>query len=77
MHHNLMAIPAFERGGALSEERFRHHGQGIDLASRSIDAPFNIRHIARQSGWPSRVNQDDKGSRGVWIMRLLIDAGKR
>jgi hypothetical protein len=32
--------------------------------------------IARQSGWHARVNQDDKGSRGIRIMRLLIDAGK-
>jgi hypothetical protein len=24
-----------------------------------------------------RVNQDDKGSRGIWIMPLMIVAGKR
>jgi hypothetical protein len=32
--------------------------------------------IARQSGWQRRVNQDDKGSRSVRIMRQLIVAGK-
>jgi len=33
--------------------------------------------IARQSTWQGRVNQDGKGSRGIWIMPLMIVAGKR
>jgi hypothetical protein len=33
-------------------------------------------YIARQSGWEGRVNQDDKGSRGLKIMLQLIVAGK-
>jgi hypothetical protein len=33
-------------------------------------------NIARQSGWQARVNQDDKGSRGVPIMPVMIVAGK-
>jgi hypothetical protein len=33
-------------------------------------------NIARHSGWPVRVNQDDKGSRGVLIMPPTIVAGK-
>jgi hypothetical protein len=32
--------------------------------------------IARQSTWQGRVNQDGKGSRGIWIMPLMIVAGK-
>jgi putative transposase len=36
----------------------------------------NARLIARHSGCPLRVNQDDKGSRGALIMPLMIDAGK-
>jgi hypothetical protein len=32
--------------------------------------------IARQSSWHVRVNQLDKGSRGIPIMRPLIDADK-
>jgi hypothetical protein len=31
--------------------------------------------IARHSGWLARVNQDDKGSRGVQMMPLMIVAG--
>jgi hypothetical protein len=33
--------------------------------------------IARQSTWQVRVKQDGKGSRGIWIMPLMIVAGKR
>ena len=33
--------------------------------------------IARQSTWQGRVKHDGKGSRGVWIMPLMIVAGKR
>jgi hypothetical protein len=33
--------------------------------------------IARQSTWQVRVKQDGKGSRGIWIMALMIVAGKR
>ena len=33
--------------------------------------------IARQSTWQVRVNHDGKGSRGIWIMPLMIVAGKR
>jgi hypothetical protein len=33
-------------------------------------------HVARHSGWQARVNQDDKGSRGVPIMPLMVVAGK-
>jgi hypothetical protein len=32
--------------------------------------------VARHSGWQARVNQDDKGSRGVPIMPLMVVAGK-
>jgi hypothetical protein len=32
--------------------------------------------IARQSSWQVRVIQDGKGSRGIWIMPLMIVAGK-
>jgi len=32
--------------------------------------------IARQSTWQVRVKQDGKGSRGIWIMPLMIVAGK-
>jgi hypothetical protein len=32
--------------------------------------------IARHSGWQARVNQDDKGSRGLSIMPLMI-AGRK
>jgi hypothetical protein len=32
--------------------------------------------IARHSSWQWRVNQVGKGSRGIWIMRLMIVAGK-
>jgi hypothetical protein len=32
--------------------------------------------IARQSTWQGPVNQDGKGSRGAWIMPLMIVAGK-
>jgi len=35
------------------------------------------KRIARQSTWQGRVNQDGKGSRGIWIMPLMIVAGKR
>jgi hypothetical protein len=37
-----------------------------------IDPPL----IARQSTWQGRVKQDGKGSRGVWIMPLMVVAGK-
>ncbi len=33
--------------------------------------------IARQSTWQVRVKHDGKGSRGIWIMPLMIVAGKR
>jgi hypothetical protein len=33
--------------------------------------------IARRSTWQVRVKQDGKGSRGIWIMPLMIVAGKR
>jgi hypothetical protein len=36
-----------------------------------------IRTIARRSTWQVRVKQDGKGSRGIWIMPLMIVAGKR
>ena len=32
--------------------------------------------IVRQSTWQGRVKQDGKGSRGIWIMPLMIVAGK-
>ena len=37
----------------------------------------DVQCIARQSTWQGRVNQDGKGSRGIWIMPLMIVAGKR
>jgi signal transduction histidine kinase len=40
----------------------------LDLVRRRI--------IARQSSWQVRVIQDGKGSRGIWIMPLMIVAGK-
>jgi hypothetical protein len=59
----------------------KQHGHSVQTmldvyaASHTL-ADAQCRPIARQSGRQARVNQDDKGSRGVWIMLLLIDAGK-
>jgi hypothetical protein len=39
-------------------------------------ADSSLHRIARQSTWQGRVNQDGKGSRGIWIMPLMIVAGK-
>jgi hypothetical protein len=38
---------------------------------------FDSHRIARQSTWQVRVKQDGIGSRGIWIMPLMIVAGKR
>jgi hypothetical protein len=40
-------------------------------------SPRAYSFIGRQSTWQGRVNQDGKGSRGIWIMPLMIVAGKR
>jgi hypothetical protein len=41
-----------------------------------VVSPAGRFSIARQSTWQGRVNQDGKGSRGIWIMPLMIVAGK-
>ncbi|HEX3913429.1 MAG TPA: hypothetical protein VHW71_07980 [Steroidobacteraceae bacterium] len=54
-------------------------GVGLNtfLLGRSAQDFFpSIGTIARQSTWQGRVKQDGKGSRGVWIMPLMIVAGK-
>jgi len=47
------------------------------MSSGSYMPPAIRLVIARQSSWQGRVNQDGKGSRGIWIMPLMIVAGKR
>jgi hypothetical protein len=42
----------------------------------SQNVPIEPQCVARHSGWQARVNQDDKGSRGVPIMPLMVVAGK-
>jgi tetratricopeptide (TPR) repeat protein len=56
------------------ERGLAHYGLG-DL--QSARASCEKKPMARHSGWQARVNQDDKGSRGIWIMPLMIVAGKR
>jgi hypothetical protein len=46
------------------------------MASSHVSAVRCRLSIARQSGWKRRVNQDEKGSRGLKIMLQLIVAGK-
>jgi hypothetical protein len=50
-------------------------GDGVALAMRHMRAQRRLT-IARQSTWQGPVNQDGKGSRGAWIMPLMIVAGK-
>jgi hypothetical protein len=46
------------------------------MASSAAEMSCASCAIARQSTWQGRVNQDGKGSRGIWIMPLMIVAGK-
>ena len=79
--------PRYEANRDPSPQLFDHHRYllldvGIDRMRRMSLLSLFARHdrflqrIARHSGWLARVNQDDKGSRGVWIMPLMIVAGK-
>jgi hypothetical protein len=57
-------------------------GASARLISIPIRRPFKNKSrsssaIARQTTWQWRVNQVGKGSRGIWIMPLMIVAGKR
>jgi len=56
-------------GCALPDQR------RFDLLSDVFER-FQRQRIARQSSWQVRVIQDGKGSRGIWIMPLMIVAGK-
>jgi hypothetical protein len=50
----------------------------VDRLNKAVaDLAIVCSAIARQSTWQVRVNQDGKGSRGIWIMPLMIVAGKR
>jgi hypothetical protein len=58
-----------------------HRGERFELSTSQLQAlavglPWE-RFIARQSTWQVRVKQDGRGSRGSWIMPLMIVAGKR
>ena len=53
----------------------------LSATYKSPKSPYDPKdpalNIARQSTWQGRVKHDGKGSRGVWIMPLMIVAGKR
>jgi hypothetical protein len=69
-----MAQNAFEVAGVMSLQNGGFAGYVAVPEPRYPEAQSCS--VARHSGWQARVNQDDKGSRGVPIMPLMVVAGK-